>query len=103
MIDLKKTQKAIYDNKVKKGFNTTDVKLELLRIHGEVTEAFEAWHKGKDDFNEELADVAIYLLGLAEILHIDLEKEIKAKMEKNAKRKYKIVNGAARRIKEANE
>ncbi len=101
MVNLKELQKSIYDHKVKQGFNTTDVELELLRIHGEVTETFEAWHKGKNDLDEELADVAIYLLGLAEILHIDLGKAIENKMAKNAKRKYEIVDGVARRIKDA--
>ena len=47
----------------------------------------------KSDLGEELADVAIYLLGLSEILNIDLEKEILNKIKKNAKRVYKEVNG----------
>ena len=45
--------------------------------------------KNKPDYGEELADVAIYLLGIAEISGIDLEKEIINKMEKNSKRVYK--------------
>ena len=39
--------------------------------------------KKKDDLGEELADVAIYLLGLSEILGIDLEYEIQKKVYKN--------------------
>lgn len=42
---------------------------------------------------EELADVAIYLLGISEILGIDLEQEILKKIEKNRKRVYQKVNG----------
>ena len=38
-------------------------------------------------------DVAIYLLGLSEILGIDLEQEILKKIEKNSKRIYKKVDG----------
>jgi hypothetical protein len=34
-------------------------------------------------------------LGLAEILEVDLGKEIIDKMQKNKKRKYDVVNGIA--------
>ena len=40
--------------------------------------------------NEELADVAIFLLGIAELNGIDLEKEIERKVEINKGRKYKM-------------
>ena len=73
MTDLKKLQKEIYQNKVNKGFNITDINKEFCLTYGEVAEAYEAWRKKKDDLAEELADVAIYLLGLSEILNIDLE------------------------------
>mgnify|MGYP001033999138 CR=1 FL=1 len=76
MTDLKKLQKEIYQNKVNKGFNITDINKEFCLTYGEVAEAYEAWRKKKDDLGEELADVAIYLLGLSEILNIDLEDEI---------------------------
>ena len=50
----------------------TDINKEFCLTYGEVAEAYEAWRKKKDDLGEELADVAIYLLGLSEILNIDL-------------------------------
>lgn len=99
MTDLKKLQEEIYQNKVDKGFNVTDINKEFCLTYGEVAEAYEAWRKNKSDLGEELADVAIYLLGLAEILGIDLEKEIENKVRKNAKRKYKMINGVNTRIK----
>ncbi len=37
--------------------------------------------------------MAIYLLGISEILGIDLEQEILKKIEKNRKRVYQKVNG----------
>ena len=89
MVDLKKLQKEIYQNKVEKGFNVTDINKEFCLTYGEVAEAYEAWRKKKDDLGEELADVAIYLLGLSEILGIDLEDEIQKKVYKNSKREYK--------------
>ena len=92
-MDLKKLQKEIYQNKVDKGFNTKDVNKEFCLLYGEVGEAYDAYRKGKDDLGEELADIAIYLLGLSEILGKDLEEEIKNKVQINKNRKYKDVNG----------
>ena len=98
MIDLKQLQKRIYQNKLNKGFNVTDIYKEFCYTYGELTEACEAYTKKRDDIGEELADVAIYLLGLAEILDIDLEKEILDKMDKNEKRKYIQKDGVNIRI-----
>jgi hypothetical protein len=42
---------------------------------------------------EELADVAIYLMGLSEIVGVDLQKEVERKMAINEKREYVMVNG----------
>lgn len=100
MVDLTKLQKEIYQNKVDKGFNVTDVNKEFCLTYGEVAEAYEAWKKKKEDLGEELADVAIYLLGLSEILGIDLEDEIQKKVYKNSKREYKIIDGINTRVKE---
>ena len=100
MVDLKELQKEIYQNKVNKGFNVTDINKEFCLMYGEAAEAYEAWRKKKDDLGEELADVAIYLLGISEILEINLEEEIKKKVFKNAKRKYEVIDGVNTRIKE---
>jgi len=101
MADLKQIQERIYQNKIAKGFNVTDIYKEFCYTYGELTEACEAYMQNKDDLGEELADVAIYLLGLAEILGIDLEKEISRKMDKNEKRQYIQENGVNKRIDEA--
>ena len=97
-MDIKKAQKDIYQNKVDKGFNVTNVDREFCLLYGEVAEAFDAYRKKKDDLGEELADIAIYLMGLSEILGFDLEDEIVKKMEKNKKRVYKKENGVNIRI-----
>lgn len=90
-VDLKKLQKEVMRNKVEKGFNTTDVALEFCRAHEELSEAFKKYSQGEDGVAEEFADVAIFLLGMCEILGFDLEKEVVAKIEKNKKRKYKKI------------
>lgn len=98
MIDLQKLQKEALQNKVAKGFNTTDVNLEFALTYGELAEAFAAYSKKLPDLGEELADVAIYLLGLAAILDINLEEEIIKKVEKNKQRTYTKVNGVNVRV-----
>jgi len=98
MIDLNEVQKRVYSNKIAKGFNTSDIYMEFCYTHGELSEAFEAYAKKKNDLGEELADVAIYLLGLSEILGINLEKEILEKLDKNEKRQYIQKDGVNVRI-----
>ena len=100
MIDLQKLQKEIFENKIAKGFNTTDVNLEFGLTYGELAEAFDAYRKKLPDLGEELADVVIYLLGLSAILNINLEEEILKKVEKNKKREYKKINGVMKRTKD---
>lgn len=68
-----------------------------------MAEAYEAYRKKKNDLGEELADVVIYLLGISEILGIDLEKEILYKINNNVHREYKIINGVTTRVKEYEE
>lgn len=98
MIDLKELQKRVYKNKLAKNFNVTDIYMEFCYAYGELSEACDAYIKKKDDLGEELADVVLYLLGLCEILGIDLEKELLAKIDKNEKRQYIQKDGVNIRI-----
>ncbi len=91
MIDLKQLQKDVYENKLEKGFNVTDINKEFCLTYGEVAEAYDAWRKKKPDLGEEIADVVIYMLGLSEILK---------KMNKNKHREYKMIDGVVTRVKE---
>lgn len=87
MVNLKELQKEIYRNKLEKGFNT-DTAYEFCRAYEELSEAFSKFNKGQDGVAEELADVAIFLLGMCERMGFDLEKEIVRKVEINKNRKY---------------
>ena len=98
MVDLQQLQKRVYRNKIAKGFNVTDIFKEFCYTYGELSEACEAYLKKKDDLGEELADVALYLLGLSEILGIDLENEVLRKMEINEKRRYIEKDGVNIRV-----
>ena len=94
----KKLQKHIYQNKVNKGWNVTDIEKELCLMNGEVAEFYEAYRKHLPSVGEELADIAIYLLGISEILGIDLGDEIGRKMDTNEHRKYAMNDGVNTRI-----
>ncbi len=39
-VDVSELQKRVIQNKVNHGFNTTDIKFELLLLHGEIAELF---------------------------------------------------------------
>lgn len=88
MIDLQQLQKDVYQNKLDKGFNTTDIAQEFCRAHEELSEAFKKYNQDEEGVGEELADVAIFLLGISEIMGFDLQDELLKKIEKNKKRKY---------------
>ena len=100
MIDFQALQRRVYQNKVNQGFNITDVPLEFSLTYGELAEAFEAWRKKKDSVGEELADVLIYLMGLSEILGVNLEEELLRKVEINEKRRYVREEGVLKRAEE---
>ena len=65
----------------------------LCLVHSEVSEALEA-DRNRDDqgFAEELADVVIRVMDLAEARGIDLEREIQDKMAWNIHRPYRHGN-----------
>ena len=89
MRNLKEWQKIVTDYAVEHGFywNKSDVDTMLLRLHSEVSEASEA---ARDEdwkgFAEELADIFIRLVNIAEIMEVDLETEIEKKHQINLSR-----------------
>lgn len=87
-MSLRDVQREVLQNKIRHGFNTTDMEQEFCYLYKEVAEAYDAYYKQMDSFGEELADVAIFLLGIAEIKGIDLEAEILKKVQKNKDRVY---------------
>lgn len=87
--------------------NHKDVALSLVLEASEVLEHFQ-WKSAEevkkhgeecqDELADELADVAIYLLELADNLKIDLPKAIEVKMKKNAL-KYPVEKSKGRHTK----
>ena len=89
-MDMNEMQKEAWANKVNKGFNTTNVEKEFCLLTSEVGEAYMAYLRNKNELGSELADIAIYLFGLSEMLGINLKEEVEKKMEINKNRKYKL-------------
>lgn len=79
-----------YSAAFKKDIVNNAIGNRLMLIVSEVAEAQDGLrHDDIANFKEELADVAIRLADLCGGLNVDLEKEIKKKMEINRSRPYK--------------
>ena len=63
-MDLKKFQEEIWQNKIEKGFNTTDVSKEFCLLYTELGEAYDAYRKKEANLGEEMADVTIFYSAL---------------------------------------
>lgn len=89
----------IHANKLRHGWKVTtsedwenqhEIPAILMLIVSELAEALEAFRKGdRPNFDEELADVAIRLIGLTHGMGIDLKATILAKVEKNRHREHR--------------
>ncbi|MBV8539361.1 MAG: hypothetical protein JO063_08020 [Pseudonocardiales bacterium] len=100
-MEIKEAQRLAWANKIDKGFNTSDVPLEFMLLHGEIAESFQAWRRVQPDLGEELADVALYLFALAEMNGVDLDGEVERKIAKNTHRQYaQDGNGVPLRVSE---
>jgi NTP pyrophosphatase (non-canonical NTP hydrolase) len=98
MIDLEKLQKEIFQNKVKRGFNVTNVGKEIILMTEELGELAKAYKKSnkktareinnKDEIIDAIGDLMIYCLGLCEMLGVNSEEVLKKIVENNKKRTH---------------
>ena len=81
--------KGWYEASSKRPQTPRNLSISLALEAAEILEHFQ-WDEvfDKDDLEEELADVALYLLQLAFVAEIDLEEAILKKLEINAKREW---------------
>lgn len=93
MTQIELLQKRSFENKIKQGFTTKDVKWDFLLLYEEVAEAFEAYRTKKDTLGSELADVFIFLLGIAEMCDLNLSEEVERKMTLVEEREYVVIDG----------
>jgi NTP pyrophosphatase (non-canonical NTP hydrolase) len=100
-LTIREVQAAAWANKLTKGFNATDVPLEFGLLVEEIGEAFKAWRKGSVGLVGELADVQIFLTGVAEMTGVDLQAATEAKLAENAARQYApLPNGTMVKVEE---
>ena len=88
-MDISDVQGLAWQNKLAKGFNTTDVAIEFGLLTAEVGEAFTAWRRREPGLGAELADVLIYVTCVAQMTGIDLAAEVERKLATNAAREYR--------------
>ena len=89
-MDISDVQDLAWQNKLAKGFNTTDVAMEFGLLTAEVGEAFTAWRRREPGLGAELADVLIYVTCVAQMTGIDLAAEVERKLATNAAREYRL-------------
>lgn len=93
---IRDLQARAWANKVSKDLlgPVPDPCKEFCLLQREVSEAFTAWYEGQENLGEELADVVIFVLGLAQMADVDLQEEVEKKMEINERRTYaRLPNG----------
>jgi NTP pyrophosphatase (non-canonical NTP hydrolase) len=96
--DIRAVQRAVMDNKRRQRLNAVDVPLELCLLQAELAAFFQAWHARRGPATaEELADLAIHVLGLAGICGIDLQSAVAGKLALDAGCHGDRVNGVPAR------
>jgi predicted house-cleaning noncanonical NTP pyrophosphatase (MazG superfamily) len=82
-MDIRLAQKIAWENKRAKGINEDDIPLEFYSLKDEVADALIAWREGRGEVSQELADIAIFLLRLAQMVGTDLEEAVEARLASN--------------------
>ena len=95
---LKDLQKRIYQNKVDKGFNVTDVGKEIILMTEELGELARAYKKSdkkpaneisnREEIIDAIGDLMTYCLGMCEMMGIDSEEILEKIVEKNKTRTH---------------
>lgn len=89
MLNLSKAQKEIFENKKRKGFNTTDVGKEIVLMTEELGELAKAFkNKNKNDMSDAVGDLMVYCLGLCEILNVNSEELVENIVKQNETRAH---------------
>jgi len=97
-MNLSELQKDIYQNKINRGFNVTDVGKEIVLMVEELGELARAYKNSdkkpakeishKDEMVDAVGDLMIYCLGLCEMLGVNSEEVLDKIIENNKKRTH---------------
>jgi NTP pyrophosphatase (non-canonical NTP hydrolase) len=98
MIDLHQLQQEIYQNKVNRGFNVTDVGKEIVLMAEELGELARAYKNSnklparetdrRDEMIDAVGDLMVYCLGLCEMLGANSEDVLLQIVENNKRRSH---------------
>lgn len=90
---MREMQKLAYEYRLCKGLDGKDINNEFCLLYGEVAEAYNALKKCDPNADERIADIAISLMGIAEIFGIDqLQEEIEKKLRIKEGMAYAEIN-----------
>ena len=88
-MNLQELQKEIFENKKRRGFNTTDVGKEVVLMVEELGELARAVkNQDKQQMTDAIGDLMVYCLGLCEILGIDAQNVLEKIVENNTTRDH---------------
>ena len=97
-MNLNEMQRAIYDNKINRKFNVTDVGKEIILMTEELGELARAYKNSdkkpareisnKPEIEDAIGDLMVYCLGLSEMLGISAQEMIEKIIENNTKRTH---------------
>lgn len=97
-MNLLELQKEIYQNKVNRGFNITDVGKEIILMAEELGELAKAYKNSdkkeakeinnKNEMIDAVGDLMVYCLGLCEMFGVSGEEVLKKIIESNKNRTH---------------
>lgn len=98
MIDLTALQQEIYANKVRRGWNVTDVGKEIVLMVEELGELARAYKNSnkrpaaeidqREEIVDAIGDLMVYCLGLSEMMGVSAEEVLTAIVEHNKGRSH---------------
>ncbi|MBN2394801.1 MAG: hypothetical protein JXR84_28985 [Anaerolineae bacterium] len=98
MIDLLALQRAIYENKINRDFNVTDVGKEIVLMVEELGELAHAYKNSnkrsaadishKEEMVDAVGDLMVYCLGLCEMFEVNSEAVLQTIVENNRTRTH---------------
>jgi NTP pyrophosphatase (non-canonical NTP hydrolase) len=98
MIDLRELQQEIYNNKVRHGWNVTDVGKEIVLMVEELGELAHAYKNSnklpareidqRAEITDAIGDLMVYCLGLSEMMGVNAEEVLTQIVENNKSRSH---------------
>jgi len=98
MIDLQELQRAIYANKVRRGWNVTDVGKEIVLMVEELGELARAYKNSnklpapeidqREEIVDAIGDLMVYCLGLSEMMGVNAADVLTQIVENNKGRSH---------------